>query len=66
MISDAIFREDGGQVDQGQEAIDPLGSMLVVPAQQNHWLAARSGLVRLQILVLGDQSPVSAVRDPMY
>ena len=56
---------DGDAVDQAKETVYPAGSILTVPAGVDHWLAARNGDVRIQLIVLDDETPVPAVRDQM-
>lgn len=56
---------DGSAVDRAKETLYPAGSVLTVPAGVDHWLAARSGDVRLQVVVLDDEAPVPAVRKQM-
>ena len=56
---------DGSAVDRAKETVYPAGSVLTVPAGVDHWLAARSGDVRLQLIVLDDDAPVPAVRTQM-
>lgn len=56
---------DGSVVDRAKESIYPSGTILTVPAGVDHWLAARSGDLRLQVVVLDDETPVPAVRKQM-
>ena len=56
---------DGSAVDRAKETVHPAGSVLTVPAGVDHWLAARSGDVRVQVVVLDDEVPVAAVRTQM-
>lgn len=65
VISGAMSWGDGGKVDESQETIYPPGSVLTVPAKLDHWLAARSGPVRIQVIVLDDESPVPGVQSQM-
>ena len=46
---------DGDAVRQDREKIYPAGSHLLVRAGDMHWVAARSGDVRLQLVLLHDQ-----------
>ena len=56
---------DGSAVDRARETVYPAGTLLTVPAGVDHWLAARSGDVRIQVVVLDDETPVPAVRKQM-
>ena len=56
---------DGSAVDRAKETVYPAGSVLTVPAGVDHWLAARVGDLRLQVVVLDDESSVPAVREQM-
>ena len=61
VLSGEMSWGDGSTVDQSRETVYPAGSFLIVPAGLDHWLAARSGDLRLQIVVLDDETPVPAV-----
>ena len=65
VISGAMSWGDGSAVDESRETVYPPGSLLTVPAKLDHWLAARSGPVRIQVIVLDDESPVPGVRSQM-
>ena len=65
VISGAMSWGDGSEVDETQETNYPPGSVLTVPAKLDHWLAARSGPVRIQLIVLDDESPVPGVQKQM-
>lgn len=52
---------DGDTVDPAQEVLYPAGSILLLPAGQMHWLAARDADLRLQLVVLDDETPVPAL-----
>ena len=56
---------DGSMINEAQETVYPQGSILTLPAGLEHWLAARSGPVRLQLIVLDDEKPVPAVQNQM-
>lgn len=56
---------DGNTVDRTKETVYPAGSVLTLPAGVDHWVAARSGDVRLQVVILDDETPVPAVRKQM-
>lgn len=56
---------DGSAVDETKETVYPPGSILVFPAKLDHWLAARKGPVRVQLIVLDDETPVPGIRDQM-
>lgn len=56
---------DGSTVDESKEVVHPPGSILTLPPGVDHWLAARNGPVRLQVVVLDDERPVPAILDQM-
>lgn len=56
---------DGSAVDEAAETVYPAGSVLTLPAGVDHWLAARNGDVRLQLIVLDDEMPVPALAEQM-
>lgn len=41
------------------------GTVLMLPAQTPHWLAARNGDLVLQLVVLDDEVPVPAIVEAM-
>ena len=55
VLSGNMSYGDGAEVKQDQERIYPAGSHLLVRAGDMHWVAARSGDVRLQLVLLHDQ-----------
>lgn len=65
VISGAMSWGDGSEVDETKETVYPPGSVLTVPAKLDHWLAARSEPVRVQVVVLDDESPVPGVQEQM-
>lgn len=56
---------DGGDIDETQETVYPQGSILTLPAGAEHWLAARNGPVRIQLIVLDDETPTAALTEQM-
>ncbi|MBK0329519.1 hypothetical protein I5535_19800 [Rhodobacteraceae bacterium F11138] len=56
---------DGSTIDETQERIFGPGSVLTVPAGLGHWLAARSGPVQIQLILLDDEKPVPGVQEQM-
>ncbi|MEM8587257.1 MAG: cupin domain-containing protein [Pseudomonadota bacterium] len=65
VLSGEMSWGDGSTIDQAQETVYPAGSILTLPAGQDHWLAARSGDVRLQLIVLDDENAVPEVLEQM-
>ncbi len=58
----------GSEVDEAQEVTYPPGSMLTIPAGLSHWVAARNGTLRVQLVVLdppADVSPVPEILEQM-
>lgn len=56
---------DGEVADPEKERIYPQGSVLTIPAGEDHWLAARNGPVRIQLIVLDDETPVPGIQEQM-
>ena len=65
VISGDMSWGDGSVIDEVQETVYPAGSILTLPAGLDHWLAARNGDVRLQLLLLDDETPVPGIREQM-
>lgn len=65
VLSGSMSWGDGSSVDTEKESVYPAGSVLTVPAGQDHWLAARSGPVRIQLIVLDDETPVPGIQKQM-
>ena len=65
VVKGAMSWGDGSTIDRAKETVYPPGSVLTVPAGVDHWLAARSGDLRIQVVVLDDETPVPAVRKQM-
>lgn len=65
VLSGEMSWGDGSTVDEAQETVYSPGSILALPAGLDHWLAARNGPVRLQLVVLDDEVPVSAIQEQM-
>ena len=56
---------DGKKVEQSKETVYPAGSILALPAGVYHWAAARSGDVRIQLVVLDEATPTPSVQEQM-
>ena len=65
VISGAMSWGDGDKVDETKETVYQPGSVLTVPAKLDHWLAARSEPVRIQLIVLDDETPVPGILEQM-
>ncbi|WP_422368576.1 cupin domain-containing protein [Pelagibius sp.] len=65
VLSGEMSWGDGNSIDESRETVYPAGSLLVVPAGLDHWLAARGGDVRVQLVVLDDETPVPAMLEQM-
>lgn len=61
VVSGTLYWGDGDTVDPASEAAFASGSFLLLPAGQMHWIAARDGALRLQLVVLDDEVPVPAL-----
>lgn len=65
VISGDMSWGDGPVIDQMQERVYGPGSLLTLPAGVDHWLAARDGALTLQLIILDDETPVSAIQEQM-
>lgn len=65
VISGEVSWGDGDMIDEGAETLYPAGTLLTIPAGASHWLAARGGDVRLQLIVLDDENVTPAVQEQM-
>lgn len=65
VLSGDLFWGDGDGVDQAQETSYPAGSILTLSAGESHWLAARGGNLRPQLVVLDDEAPVPGILEQM-
>ncbi len=63
VISGDMSWGDGDTVDPAAEQVYPAGSFLLLPPGEMHWLAARGDAVRLQLVVIDDETPVPAIAD---
>ena len=63
VLSGDLFWGDGDTVDETRETLYPAGSILTVPHGENHWLAARNGDLRLQLIVLDDEVPAPGIAE---
>lgn len=65
VVSGDMSWGDGDTVDPAAEQVYPAGSFLILPPGEMHWLAARGDAVRLQLVVLDDETPVPAIAEQM-
>lgn len=65
VLEGTLFWGDGDTVDPAAETVYPAGSILMVPAGVEHWLAARDGDLLLQLVTLDANAPAPAVREQM-
>lgn len=65
VISGEMSWGDGSDVDEARETVHPQGSILVLPAGVDHWVAARNGALRLQLVILDDEAPAPGVAEQM-
>lgn len=61
VVAGDLYWGDGDTVDPAKERHYPAGSILLLPAGQMHWVAARDNAVRLQLVILDDEAPVPGV-----
>ena len=65
VLSGEMSWGNGTAIEEAREIKYPAGSVLTIPAGASHWLAARSGDVRLQLILLDDETPVEGVKAQM-
>lgn len=65
VLSGEMSWGNGDTVDEGAETVYQPGDMLAIPAGADHWIAARSGPVRLQLVLMQDEAPVPAIQEQM-
>lgn len=65
VLSGELSWGDGSAIDVEKETVYPAGSLLTIPSGVDHWLAARSGALRVQLVVLVDEKPVPAILEQM-
>ncbi len=65
VLSGEMSWGEGSAVNEAEERLFSPGSVLTVPAGLDHWLAARSGPVQLQLILLDDESPVPGILEQM-
>lgn len=65
VLSGEMSWGEGSTIDETLETVYPAGSILAIAAGSDHWLAARSGDVRLQMIVLDDETPVPGILEQM-
>lgn len=65
VLSGDLSWGDGNEVNESAERVFGPGSMLTIEADDPHWLAARSGPVRIQLVLLDDETPVPGIQEQM-
>jgi len=65
VLSGTLSWGDGETINPAEERIYPAGTVLAIPAGDPHWLAARSGDLRLQLVLLDDEVPVAGLAEQM-
>ncbi|CUH50903.1 cupin domain-containing protein [Shimia marina] len=61
VVDGTLYWGDGDKIDAGAETVYPQGSILMVRPGEMHWLAAREGALRLQLVVMPDDAPTPGV-----
>lgn len=56
VLDGTLYWGDGDTADASAETAYPMGTMLVIKPGENHWLSARDGDVRLQLVVVGEDA----------
>lgn len=65
VLSGEMSWGNGDTVDATAETVYQPGDMLSVPAGAMHWVAARGGPVRLQLVLMQGEAPVPAIQTQM-
>ncbi|MEM6943230.1 MAG: hypothetical protein AAF416_20775 [Pseudomonadota bacterium] len=65
VLSGEMSWGDGAAIAEEQEVVHGPGSILALPADASHWLAARSGPVRLQLILLDDEIPTPDLQEQL-
>ena len=65
VLKGELFWGDGDEIDPAKEITYPAGSVLTVSAGDSHWLAARAGDLRLQMVLLHAEKPTPDVQAQM-
>lgn len=65
VLSGTLHWGDGDAIDPAAERVFAPGSILVVKPGEMHWLAARSGDLRLQLVVMSEDAPTPAVKEQL-
>ncbi|MEM9475739.1 MAG: hypothetical protein AAGA71_10610 [Pseudomonadota bacterium] len=65
VLSGEMSWGDGDAVDEGVERRFGPGSVLAVQAGDMHWVAARSGPVQIQLVLLDDETPVTGIQEQL-
>ena len=61
----AVHWGDGETVDPARERVFPQGTIFTIRAGDCHWLAARDGDVRLQLVVMANDAPVPGIQEQL-
>lgn len=65
VLSGTLYWGDGETVDPAQERVFEPGSFLVIRESEPHWLAAREGDLRLQLVTMNADAPVPGLQEQM-
>lgn len=65
VLSGEMSWGDGDLVDETAERAFGPGSVLAVQAGDMHWVAARSGPVEIQLVLLNDETPVPGIQEQL-
>ncbi len=65
VLSGTLYWGDGETVDPAQERVFEPGSFLVIRESEPHWLAARDGDLRLQLVTINADAPVPGIQEQM-
>lgn len=63
VLSGDLFWGDGDTADPAAETVYPAGSFLVIKPGDTHWLAARKGDLRVQLVVLDEDALTPDVKE---
>ncbi|MCH2067426.1 hypothetical protein [Shimia sp.] len=66
VVDGTLYWGDGDKIDASAETVYPQGSILMVRAGEMHWLAAREGALKLQLVVMPEEAPSPGVAKQLH
>lgn len=65
VLDGTLYWGDGDSADASAETTYPVGTMLVIKPGDTHWLSARDGDVRLQLVVVGEDALTPPIQEQL-